>query len=378
MATPLTCSLVLTTIADPALLEGYFENFAAHGHLDQVQVYVIPDTKTPRAAFDRCASLCARGLKVHCPPLEEQDAYLQRLRLPADFIPRNSDNRRNVGYLMALESGADFLISIDDDNYCPEHDDFFSAHAVVCDSPATQRTVQSDTNWFNVCDLLRFEPARCVYPRGFPYFARHRSSSTRELRLEAEVRINAGLWLGDPDLDAPTWMAAPVSGRGFCGDSAVLAPDTWAPINSQNTALHRSVVPSYYFVRMGLEHGPFPIERFGDIFSGYFCLACAVHLGAAVRFGTPLALHRRNSHNYLRDAAHEMTGILLLEEILPWLQQTKLQGATYSEAYLCLSELLEEFSGMAKGFLWTGATREYIRLTAERMRSWLGACRSIG
>src|SRR4029077_2093685 len=134
-----------------------------------------------------------------------------------------SDNRRNVGYLMALESGADFLISIDDDNYCPEQDDFFSAHAVVCDSAVSQRTVQSDTNWFNVCDLLRFEPARCVYPRGFPYFSRHRSSSTRELRLEAEVRINAGLWLGDPDLDAPTWMAAPVSGRGFCGDSAVLA-----------------------------------------------------------------------------------------------------------------------------------------------------------
>jgi hypothetical protein len=37
-------ALVLTTIADPVFLEGYFENFSAHGHLNDVRVFVIPLT----------------------------------------------------------------------------------------------------------------------------------------------------------------------------------------------------------------------------------------------------------------------------------------------------------------------------------------------
>jgi hypothetical protein len=373
----LTASLVLTTVTDPVLLQGYFDNLSSHGHLDQLRVIVIPDHKTPAAAFDRCAALHARGMNVACPSLEEQDAYLFRLGLPPDFIPRNSDNRRNVGYLMALETGADFLISIDDDNYCPETEDYFAAHSVVCDPPAPLRMLQSPGHWYNVCELLRFEPARCVYPRGFPYFARHKPTITSMVDRNASVRINAGLWLSDPDLDAPTWMAAPVSGRSFSGPSVILAPDTWAPVNSQNTALHRDAIPSYYFIRMGAEIGAFPIERFGDIFSGYFCLACAVHLGAAVRFGTPVADHRRNAHDYLRDAAHEMTGILLLEELLLWLQEAQLEGSDFAQAYLSLSHLLEDFTMRARGSLWTDAARSYLLQTAERMRVWLRTCRTL-
>jgi hypothetical protein len=35
--------LVLTTIAEPAVLEEYYDNFKAHDHLEQVKVYVISD-----------------------------------------------------------------------------------------------------------------------------------------------------------------------------------------------------------------------------------------------------------------------------------------------------------------------------------------------
>jgi hypothetical protein len=113
----LRAAMVLTTIADPVVLEGYFANFAEQGHLEQVQVIVIPDRKTPPTAFLRCADLRNRGLDVVCPTLEQQERTLRCLGFPPDLVPYDSDNRRNVGYLMAVEAGANFLISIDDDNY---------------------------------------------------------------------------------------------------------------------------------------------------------------------------------------------------------------------------------------------------------------------
>ena len=49
----LRAAMVLTTIADPVVLEGYCANFAAHGHLEQIQVIVIPDRKTLLTVFLR-------------------------------------------------------------------------------------------------------------------------------------------------------------------------------------------------------------------------------------------------------------------------------------------------------------------------------------
>jgi hypothetical protein len=371
-------ALVLTTIADPVLLEGYVDNFRAYGHLSDVRVFVIPDVKTPATAYARCAALRSRGLRIECPTLDEQDAFLSRVNFPVDEIPRGSDNRRNVGYLMALASGAEILVSIDDDNFCPTEGDYLGAHAVVTQPAATAEVLESASGWFNICELLTLEPPRCVYPRGFPYFARHKPAACTSSAQTAVVRINAGLWLGDPDLDAPTWMAAPVKAKSFSNRCVVLGPQTWSPINSQNTALHRDAVVAYYFVRMGPALAGFPIDRFGDIFSGYFVLACALHLGFAARFGTPAAQHRRNSHNYIRDAAQEIAGIALLEELLPWLQEVRLHGANFADAYVSLSHLLEETTVRRKGFLWTDATRSYFRATAARMRAWVCACKQIG
>src|SRR5262249_27535033 len=150
----LQAALVLTTIGDPALLEGYYANFAAHGHLEQVRAIVIPDRKTPAACFERCESLRQRGMRIECPNLEEQECFLRKLGFPAEMIPYDTDNRRNVGYLMALAGPMDFLISIDDDNFCPEQEDFFGEHAIVCGTQREVAIAETSEGWFNVCELL--------------------------------------------------------------------------------------------------------------------------------------------------------------------------------------------------------------------------------
>lgn len=370
-------SLVLTTVFDPELLDNYCENFRSFGHIDDVEAIIIPDRKTPQAAFERCAGLRRKGLAVRCPDIDEQNAFLERAGLPPTMVPYNSDNRRNIGYLMAYQSGADFVISIDDDNYCLADEDFLAAHAVVSADASRQLVAESSTGYLNICGLLELEKPVPVYPRGFPYHKRHLVEDLHTEEKTVPVHINAGLWTIDPDIDAITWLVAKPRVTGFTGRSLVLGPRTWTPVNSQNTALRRDAVAAYYFVRMGYPLSGMPIDRYGDIFSGYFVQACARHLGGYVRAGTPVAEHRRNSHNYMKDATNEWACILVLEDLLEWLTEAKLDGRTYIDAYVCLSHLIQDAVETMQGPIWTDVTRGYFHRMGYQMRLWSEACRRI-
>lgn len=370
-------SLVVTTIFEPLVLKQYYENFKRYGRLEQVQVILIPDRKTPASAWQICKELSVNGLRCQCPTLEEQQRYLRRIGLEPEMIPYDSDNRRNVGYLMALESGSDFLISIDDDNYCLESGDYLAEHAIVTALPADQQVADSATGFLNICAMLDWNTPIKPYPRGFPYAARHKDEAWQIKNEPANVHINAGLWLLDPDVDAITWLVSLPQVKSFRGDSLVLGKDSWAPVNTQNTALRREVIPSYYFIRMGYPISGTTIDRYGDIFSGYFAQACAKHLGGAVRFGTPIVEHRRNSHNYMKDAGREWACILLLEDLLPWLHDVRLEGKSYLDSYLSLSYLLEAAVEHFQGAIWSDSARGYFHQVAYHMRAWLKGCRTV-
>ena len=369
-------SLVLTTIFDPVVLEAYYRNFERFGRLDRVRVILIPDRKTPPETYERCGQLRKRGLNVVCPGLDEQEAFLERIGLKPHHVPYDSDNRRNAGYLMALESGSDFLISIDDDNYCLDDSDYFAQHAVVLEGPREADIAASETGFVNACELLSFTPQAPVYPRGFPYSARFKPGM-RTAPGAADVTINEGLWLRDPDVDAITCLQLRPQVTGFRGRSIVLDHDAWCPVNTQNTALRQDLIPSYYFIRMGYTVNGAPVGRYGDIFSGYFAQACAKHLGGAVRFGTPIADHRRNSHNYMNDATAEWPAIGVIEDFIPWLTTASLHGSTCVETYASLAAAIGEAAETFQGTAWSGGARGFLHQMAHYMRIWLAGCHAI-
>jgi hypothetical protein len=373
-----TFAIVATTIGNGAFLDGYCEQARIEGIADDLKIIVIPDRKSPRELYLKCASLCRDGFRIVCPDLPEQERYLSRLGDFAGLIPYDSDNRRNIGFLMALETGADVIVSLDDDNYCQVGTPFFREYALVNMPPANFRSVDSEHGWFNPCDLLEMEPQHSVYPRGFPYSARHQTSPLVFSNQEGLIRMNAGLWLDEPDLDAITWLATPVRARRFRGESVTLGSDTWAPINTQNTSLHRDLLVAYYFVRMGYAIAGLTIDRYGDIFSGYFCQACVHHFGHRVRLGTPVAVHRRNSHDYLRDLGRELACVWILEDLVPWLRELRLEGSGYAEAYLSLADGIEDQVPRFKGAIWNDAAHSYFHDVASCMRRWVAACRTIG
>lgn len=362
--------LVVTTIYDLGVMESYFCNFLKYGHLDQVWVFVIPDRKTPAQAYERCRDLRQRGMQIYCPTIEDQERFLVKVGFPPGLIPYDSDNRRNVGYLMALEHGLDFVISIDDDNFCSS-EDFFSEHLAVYQGDGEIPVVSSSTGWFNPCSLLEMNHNCPVYPRGFPYYARRSEPKMALKKSRPQIHINAGLWLADPDLDAITWLVLPTRALNFKGLSVVLDRNTWSPINTQNTALRREAVAAYYFIKMGYPLAGMPsIDRYGDIFSGYFVQACAKHLGGSVRIGSPIVEHKRNTHNYLRDAMQEWACIMVLEDLIPAIVEFGLEGSSYPEVYISLSYALEDTVERMKGAVWTDATRGYFHQVAYYMRLW--------
>ena len=369
-------SLTLTTLSNPAVLENYLRNFERHGRLDQVQVFMIPDRKTTPEAYTTCRALCARGLNVSCPTIQEQEAFLGRVGMAPHLIPCNSDNRRNVGFLMALETGSDFLISLDDDNYCTDDVDFFGEHAVVFEGPREIDVVSSASGFVNACELLEFDKPVAIYPRGYPYAKRWPEPWTVE-RRRADIMVNAGLWLADPDVDAMTWLALQPRAVRFTGREIALGEKAWCPVDTQNTAIDGRLIPAYYYVKMGYTVNGVALDRFGDIFSGYFLQACVKRLGGAVRFGSPVADHRRNSHNHMRDAAAEWFGIQVIEEIIPWLTEVRLSGSTCLETYASLAAAIDEEAERFRGALWNDASRGFLHQTAYHMRAWLRACGAI-
>jgi Reversibly glycosylated polypeptide len=360
--------IVMTTIGNGrAFLEAY-SKLAGDYSAERVRIIIIVDRKTPATLFDACHSARMKGLRIISPSLAEQDQLLARLGAP-QLVPYDTDNRRNIGYLIAWMSSADIVISVDDDNL-PLSADFLNEHAIVASGAHSARMVSDPSGWWDPCAMLAVTPIQ-VYSRGFPFAARDVVGVPVERAATADVRVNAGLWLGDPDVDAITRLAVHPKASAVTRVEAVLGADTWSPVNSQNTALHAEALPAYYFPRMGYRLGDQRFDRYADIFSGYFLQACCKHLGHAVRIGTPIVNHQRNMHSLLRDLREEMYPLTLLEDLLPWLRECRLEGTTYAEAYQSLSFHLHEAAESMNGAVWTDQVRGFLHQMAHLMRQWL-------
>lgn len=379
-----TTDIVVTTIFEPEWLRGYLDNLRAHGREAETTIRIICDRKTPASVHAAAVAAGEEGFNVDCPTLDEQTEFLRRIGAPEGFIPWDTDNRRNIGFLRAWESGADVLISIDDDNYCLADSDFVGEHHSVggrADVHGNARWACGE-DWFNICDRLRPETPMALHARGFPYAARGNAAATPEpLPADAastRIAVNAGLWTEDPDVDALSRLTLGPRITGADSQPVILAPETWSPINTQNTGLLRDAIPAYWYVRMGYPLQGLQIDRFGDILSGYFVQKCAKHLGDGVRIGGPVAEHRRTPHNLFKDLYHELAGVVLLEDLLPWLREAPLEGSNYAEATASLADALEAQAPRFTGFVWDEGGREFLAETAGLLRIWVDLVSRLG
>ena len=363
----LDAAIVTTTINVPTLFDAYAADAKAHGR--RVRFVVVADKKTPLEAETYCKELQQRtGYEVDYFTIERQEEYLKRFPALRDFFPYNCIQRRMIGLLFAYEIGSPVIITIDDDNFLADKD-YFGQHAVG--HAKEMRLARSGSGWLNVCALLEEKDGRPFFARGFPVEERRTNEQWQFATGIVRPVVNAGLWLGDPDIDALERLShfpEPLDAVGYRGEEQLaVAQGTWTPFNSQNTALLREVIPAYMLV----PH----VKRMDDIWASYIIKRIADHKGDSITVGRPLVKQDRNPHNYWRDLEDEK-GQALTVRFVDMLKNISLSGTSYQD---CFKEIVE---GLARAVETrqdlSQSERAFMQEFVKGLRVWVETCRTLG
>lgn len=371
--------LVLTTIRVPHLLKDYYRNFKKYNRLNSVKVWIVGDVKTPKSVGKLARELTSKGLETIFLDIETQKEWGKRYPKFFGRLPFNNETRRNIGYLHALAEGCDRLISIDDDNW-PTKDDFIWEHRDTGREWRKGVVVEED-GFYNVCEELKFSPARPIYPRGYPFSLRAKVNKSKKVRLGETVVIGVkmGLWLEDPDVDAITWLNGPVHGVSYKGNrTVVLSGETWIPINTQNTSVTRELIPAFLCIPMGKSLPGGTLERYGDVWAGYFLQALIRGFNYRVAYGRPLVDHKRNPHDYVDDLRKEYWGMVLTDWMVRCLREK------FRPSSLGINERIKELSVFIETELisslpeWAPKdVQDFLKDTAGIMVAWANICKNF-
>jgi hypothetical protein len=367
-------AVVVTTINVPRFIPAYLENFRRGGYR-HVRFVVIGDLNTPPEAEAYCEQLDAPSEVDFYGPERQREILREFPRLDA-LLPWRSIQRRNLGYLIAYRDGADVIISMDDDNFLHE-EDHLAAHALVGET-ADVRCVRTDVGWWNVCSLLATEPRRRFYHRGHPFSKRWLPAREEWSVRRGRVAVNAGLWLGDADVDTVTRVEEPFKVTSLVGDDGPvgLHAGTMAPFNSQNTAKIRDLLPFMFLVVAGDQlrghRARFTNFRYDDIWMSYFARAAIDRMGDIVTYGRPLVVQERNPHDLLIDLDRELVPMFLTETLCETLATVELRSTDYPSLHRELCEALRSrFSAHAK---LSEPERAFLLGVVDGMAIWADCC----
>ena len=350
-------AITLTTINTPKVIESYIRNIRKFEH-DNVQIIIVGDKKTPTGVMEYCENLTKLyGIIINYLDVDFQKDYLKKFPSLEKYFPYNSFSRRNIGDILAYEEGFSTIIRVDDDNF-PTDDDFIRMHNIIGKVIETI-VLESEIGWYNICEELTDKDNIPFYPRGFPYSKRWLSDKISIKTKKIKIVLNAGLWLGDPDVDAITRLCKPINAKSYkktYGNNFALNKSTWCPINTQNTSYSREIIPASFV--------PPNVGRYDDIWSGYLLRKITDHFDHFVTYGSPLLFQKRNEHDLWVDLDNELNGNKYTDHLIQILNNINLTGVTYIDCYYELAEKLDQkitenrsvFDGVIEGMkIWSEA-----------------------
>ena len=249
------------------------------------KLVVVGDRKTP-GGFE----------KLNCVYLspDAQDAIDHQL---SELIGWNNIQRRNMGFVYAIQHGAEIVATVDDDNDPLDNwgQDIFIGKPVEVDYHST--------------DLPAFDPLwatnnQHLWHRGFPVqWVNRRESDV--MRAEVVADVQAGLWDGDPDIDGHCRLLNP---EQVTFTNEHFAADAPSPFNSQNTILSREAMKWFFcFPHTG---------RMDDIYGSYVCQS---H-GFKVVYEPPTVYQVRIGHDPVSDMEKELDGYRNCHKLIKALQ----------------------------------------------------------
>lgn len=312
-------ALVVPTIREDCIrrfLQEWKNEFAHHAQ--ELEIFIIEDNPTKTFALT--------DFQIHHYAWDDIE---QELGKQSWIIPRRTDCIRSFGYYKAYATGADLLITLDDDCY-PNQPTPYLIDGFLKNF---ERTTVS-TTWFNTLSG-RTPNHNELYPRGFPYKNRN-----------MPVVLCHGLWSNVPDFDGQTQIKQPDIRITISGTEASPVPHhAFFPMCGMNVAVSRQVIPAFYFLLMGQnrdgKHWGF--DRFGDIWCGIFLKKIIDHLNLACVSGQPVIRHERAS-NAQKNIELEKAGLEVNEKLYQDVQSITLTKSTFRECYEELAQQIPKIS----------------------------------
>jgi hypothetical protein len=291
----------------------------------------------------------------------EQQLSDNRIKNLASLIPLNHYARKNLGYLIAFDSGVNWVYETDDDNY-------LTSTEMI---PPSLFSTESDSfiensGWVNIFDLyvaktLQSQESSIIWPRGFPLSEISKSVGRQyktAVKMNKTVPVTSSLVNGDPDVDAIYRLTSklpfnfPKTQKTY-----VLGGGTYSPFNSQNTWWHRSVLPLMYL----------PVTtsfRVTDILRSFVAQAIISKFEMCTRFTGPNAVQERNPHDLMNDFDQELPLYLHSKSLVELLERVASDQYTVNESLLAIYKVL-----ISEGFV-----QEFELLV---LTEWLKLCENV-
>ncbi|MCX6180924.1 MAG: STELLO glycosyltransferase family protein [Bacteroidetes bacterium] len=272
-------TLIITSIANDK--HPVLTMFAKECASRNVPFVVIGDTKSP-ATFE----------------LEGCDFWSveKQLILPyelAKITPTRHYSRKNLGYLIAIEKGAEEIVETDDDNI--PRAEFWNEK-----NREAKGNHFEDKGWVNVYKYFTKEK---IWPRGFPLEDLHKEQpdlASCSVKTTS-CPIQQGLADENPDVDAVYRLTYPLPLNFEIKNRLLLGKNSWSPFNSQNTHWFKEAFPLLYLPS-------YCSFRMTDIWRSYVAQRIAWECGWSVLYHEPTVWQERNEHNLMKDFEDEIPG----------------------------------------------------------------------
>ena len=298
-------ALITTTVNIPKVLTLY-------ARLDsEVDIVIAADKKTPPGAEEWVYEHCQPKSRVAFLTVEmQQDMEFKS----SELIGWDTDSRRNIALLYAVKSGANLIVSVDDD-MIPCGEDFFYNIERVLTAPYCGLQCGEPGNWFDAGQYT-VPPAK---QRGLPVDVEFVNAFSAVAGVE--VGAMQGIILGVPDADSLTAITnrpTILSVTDVLRNGFVAHPEALAVMNSQVTAFRCELAPAFaqFYKWQG---------RNTDIFASLIMRRVMLELDLHTFFGPPVAFHARQPRPLLNDLRAEMYGLTHIAGLAEYLTRAPLQ-----------------------------------------------------
>jgi hypothetical protein len=240
-------------------------------------------------------------------------------------IPYNHYARKNIGYMYAIQNGANVIYDTDDDNLPYS---FWKFEDFSCN-----KNIITNVKFLNI---YKYFTTMKIWPRGFPL---DEILSQHNIGIRESVPVNIGVWQGlsdiEPDVDAIYRLTVNQQIRFDDKPSVYLDKGVYCPFNSQNTFWRRELFPLLYL----------PIStsfRFTDILRSYIAQRLMWEIPFYVGFTKATVYQERNKHDFMNDFSQEIDCYMNIKNIVRILDTINLGKNILDNLLIIYSEMINQ------------------------------------